>query len=134
LEGKILKERILLELNRSGEALKEAQVLLKAGLGIGAISRAYYSILHAVRAVLLTVDIEPESHHGAFTMFGLHFIKSKLIEEHFNDTYKRAMDAREQGDYTVTGKLSVEDAGKILAEAEGFIGRMKEFLKSKGLA
>ena len=41
------------ELDRAREALESSRLLLKGGLLVDALSRAYYAVLHAAKAALL---------------------------------------------------------------------------------
>lgn len=125
----IQRERIQAELTRAEEALAAAKNLLEDELFSDSISRAYYAIFHAARAVLLTKDIDPETHSGALTMFGLHFVKPGLIEDKFGRIFNEAKDVRELGDYIVTKRFTKEEASLRVKQAAEFLTRMKECLK-----
>jgi uncharacterized protein (UPF0332 family) len=131
LNKKILSERINAELDRAKEALKAAETLLAEELYADSLSRSYYCILHGARAVLLTKEIDPESHSGAIAMFGLHFIKEKILEEEYNRIFIEAREAREIGDYQVETHASQEDAKIRLSEAKKFINRMGKHLREE---
>jgi len=73
MNKEIRKERIEAEIDRAKEALTAAKNLFEDGLFADSISRAYYAIFHAARAVLLTKEIDTDTHSGAISMFGLHF-------------------------------------------------------------
>jgi len=109
-----------------------AKSLLEDRFCTDAVSRAYYSMLHVARAILLTKEIEPTSHEGLLTMFSLHFIKEGLIEDEFGKLLKRAKDEREEGDYEVTVSFSREEAEKRISEAESFADRIKRYLMENG--
>ena len=68
------RARVVAEWQRSGEALQSALIPSQAGLAADAVSRAYYAILHATKAALLTQNITPTTHQGAvafrFRWFG----------------------------------------------------------------
>lgn len=125
----IKKERIEAELERAKEALTAAQNLLEDELFSDSISRSYYAIFHAARAVLLTKEIEPETHSGAISMFGLHFVKPGLIEEKYGKIFNEAKDVRELGDYIVTKKFTKEEANKRVTQAIEFLNRIEKYLK-----
>ncbi len=61
------------ELKRGDESLRSAEVLNNEGLCLDAMSRCYYALLHYARAMLLSRDIVPKSHHGVFLMFNQEF-------------------------------------------------------------
>lgn len=129
MNKEIQKERIVAEISRAKEALTAAKNLLEDELFADSISRAYYAIFHAARAVLLTKEIDPDSHSGAITMFGLHFVKTGLIEERFGKIFNEAKDARELGDYIVTKEFTKEETSKRVKQAIEFLSRMEGYLK-----
>ena len=130
MNKEIRKERIEAEIDRAKEALTAAKNLLEDGLFADSISRAYYAIFHAARAVLLTKEIDPDTHNVAISMFGLHFVKNGLIEERFGRIFNEAKDARELGDYIVTKEFTKEETGKRVEQATEFLQRMEGYLKA----
>jgi len=134
LNEKALKEMVSTELELSDKALKGAFSLLNNDLYADAISRAYYAVLHSVRAVLATANIEPTSHDGAVAMFGLHFVKEGLIDRKYSKIFGRLRAAREKSDYDALAavKFSKKDAEKRVGEAREFSEGIKKFLKAEG--
>ena len=130
MNKEIRKERIEAEIDRAKKALTAAKNLFEDGLFADSISRAYYAIFHAARAVLLTKEIDPDTHNGAISMFGLHFVKNGLIEERFGRIFNEAKDARELGDYIVTKEFTKEETGKRVEQATEFLQRMEGYLKA----
>lgn len=90
-----MKTRIMLEIDKANESLKGAQLLLKSELNDEAVSSAYYAMFHMAKALLLTIKEEPATHHGLITIFGLKFIKPKVIESVYNDMLIDAKESRE---------------------------------------
>ncbi|OGW10418.1 MAG: hypothetical protein A2W77_04140 [Nitrospinae bacterium RIFCSPLOWO2_12_39_16] len=130
MNKEIRKERIEAEIDRAKEALTAAKNLFEDGLFADSISRAYYAIFHAARAVLLTKEIDTDTHSGAISMFGLHFVKTGLIEERFGRIFNEAKDARELGDYIVTKEFTKEETDKRVKQAIEFLQRVEGYLKA----
>ena len=124
----IIKEKIRLELDRGAESLKSAEVNLREGLFDESVSSAYYSMFHAVKALLLTIGQEPSTHQGVITLLGLHFIKPGLIEEEYSNLFIEAKDDREDSDYDVTRKFTNAEAEERLSSSKKFISRIKDYL------
>jgi uncharacterized protein (UPF0332 family) len=122
-------ERILAEMARSDESLKAAKNLLNDELFADSISRAYYAIFHAARAILLTKDVDPETHNGAISLFGLHFVKPGIIENKYGKIFNEAKDDRESSDYLVIRKFSKTEAQLRVNQATIFVSMAKMFLK-----
>ena len=73
-------EEIKKEFHRAKKSLQSARLLLRDSLLEDALSRAYYAILHAARAVLLAEGVNVTSHRAVRRLFGQHLIKSgKLL-------------------------------------------------------
>jgi len=130
MNKEIRKERIEAEIDRAKEALTAAKNLFEDGAIADSISRAYYAIFHAARAVLLTKEIDTDTHSGAISMFGLHFVKTGLIEERFGRIFNEAKDARELGDYIVTKEFTKEETDKRVKQAIEFLQRVEGYLKA----
>jgi len=62
------------------ECLEEAKNLFSSGYYRGSVSRAYYSMYHAAKALLLTKNISPKTHAGVLRMLGLEFVNKNLLE------------------------------------------------------
>ncbi len=121
-------EKIRLELERGKESFKSAAVLLKESLFDESVSSAYYAMFHSAKALLLTINQEPSTHQGVITLLGLHFIKSRIIEEEYNDMLIEGKDDREDSDYDITRKFTETEAKERLQSAEKFVSRINQYL------
>lgn len=128
------KENIRAELERALKAMEAADILLANGLINDAVSRLYYSLLHTVRALLLTKGLEPKSHEGALRVFSLHFIKEKIFEPKHAHIFARLMKYREEADYNPAYNFTKEDLIEFRKEAEVMCDKINSYLKQKGYA
>jgi len=126
-----LKQRIKLEIDKAQESLKGSQVLLKANLYDEAVSSAYYAMFHMAKALLLTINEEPSTHHGLISIFGLKFIKPQIIEKEYNDMLIDAKESREAGDYDAARKFTKEESSEKVENASKFHARILNYLKDK---
>ena len=85
--------------HRSEESFEEALILAGKEKWNTVVNRLYYSCFYAVIALLLKNDIETQTHDGARTQFGLHFIKSGKIDRKFGKLFTKLFDLRQKGDY-----------------------------------
>ena len=79
------------------ETLGAAEYLLKGGYYNDAVSRAYYAMFYAARALLASHDIHPKGHKGLILQFGLEFVKTGFIEEMYGRALSHAKERRESG-------------------------------------
>ena len=106
------------------ECLEEAKNLLSNGFYRGAVSRAYYSMYHAAKALLLTKNVTPKKHTGVLRMLGLEFVNKGYLEEIYAEAYKYAFDIRQKADYGVEFKIEKEVAEEVVKNAEIFLQRI----------
>jgi uncharacterized protein (UPF0332 family) len=116
------------ELERSYKSLKSAELLFQEKLYEDCISRCYYSILHAAKAALLSLNISVDSHDAVKKLFSLHLIKSGKINEEFGTILREEQDDRLSADYDVLFNPSDDLVFKRLEDAREFINEINKFL------
>ncbi len=80
---------------------------------------------YAARAILTLKNIEPKTHEGVLSMFGLHVIRESDVEEYYGKALRFAKEEREKSDYDVAVEISKEEAELIVEDAEKFLERIK---------
>jgi len=86
-------------LERSKEALKDAETLLSAGSLTGAVNRMYYAMFYAVVALLKTKGLASSKHSGIRAMFNQHYVKTGAVSKELGRFYGDLFDRRMKGDY-----------------------------------
>jgi uncharacterized protein (UPF0332 family) len=84
---------------RAVESLEEANILCDNGKWNATINRLYYACFYSAIALLLKHDIEVKTHDGARLKFGLHFVKTGVIDIRYGKLYSQLFDYRQKGDY-----------------------------------
>lgn len=126
------EELIQLHLEAAHEAIVAGQYAMDGGFfGMGA-NRAYYACFYAATALLLTRGITRSKHSGVLAAFRYEFIRTRLIESHYSDTYGEAFAARHIVDYDMVGDLTPEEAKKTLANTRAFVARIETYLAKIG--
>lgn len=103
-------------------------------IGLGFVStaanRLYYSAYYAVSALLIANGITAKSHTGVKQMFGLHFIKTKIISQHYGDLFNLLFSLRMTGDYEDRKNLDMEaDVKPLVRPAKDFIDVVTKMAK-----
>ena len=93
------RESVIAEWRRATESMGAARSCQRDGYYADSVSRAYYAILHAAKAALQLHDVDAESHTGVKRMFGLHIVKTGLIEPEWSAEIGRSEDRRIASDY-----------------------------------
>jgi len=92
-------------------------------------SRCYYAMFFMAEAALLTKNLSASSHKGVISLFGEHFVKTKILERNLGKALNDAYDKRLVGDYGVGFSVTKEEAKDLLETAENFVKKLKNYLK-----
>jgi uncharacterized protein (UPF0332 family) len=92
-------------------------------------SRCYYAMFFTAEAALLTKNLTASSHKGVITLFGEHFVKTKIFERNLGKALSDAYDKRLVGDYGVGFTVTEQQALNLLETARDFIQKLKNYLK-----
>jgi uncharacterized protein (UPF0332 family) len=124
------RELVNYRINKSTNTFAEIQLLLDNMLWNTAVNRLYYACYYAVIALLIDREIETLTHAGARQMFGLHFIKTGVIEKELGKFYSQLFDLRQTGDYDDFIDFSKEQVIELLEPAKKLIEEI-EFVLQK---
>ena len=127
------RDVVLAEWRRSTQALQAADLLSREGFWEDAVSRAYYSILHAAKAALLVHDVETASHAGVRRMFGKHLVLTGDIEGQWSKYLGRSSDDRLMADYDAGVSFTAGESRLECQRAQAFLKRIRQYLLAKGL-
>ena len=92
------------------------------------VSRAYYATMHAARAALLLYDVTATSHAGVRSMFGLHIVRTDLVEPEWAAAVGDSADERITSDYDAATVFDESDALVACERAGAFLARMRKLL------
>ena len=81
------EKQILME--RAREKLEVARSLLEDGFYSDAVSRAYYAMFYAARALLAERERYPKTRRGVISQFGLEFVKGGTFEREIFGLFAR---------------------------------------------
>lgn len=114
-------------LEKSRRSLSAAERLLADGDSDFAISRAYYAMFYAARALLLTRDIRRSKHSGVIAAFNEQFVRDGTVPRQLFIWLRDAFDDRAEGDYSLA-VISDEQARSGIDAARAFVKEISERL------
>jgi uncharacterized protein len=103
-------------------------ILAENGKWNTVVNRLYYSCFYAVIAFLIKNDIEAQSHNGARTQFGLHFIKSGTIDKKYGKLFTKLFDYRQKGDYGDLYDYDEKIVKPLISQVQEFVGEIKKLI------
>lgn len=127
-----LRSAVAEELERAQVSLKSARLLTENGLFSDAVSRLYYYALYHVRALLLTVDLEPRSHEAALRLFGLHFVKNGSLAPAASHLFSRLMKYREEADYNPSYVFDRSDVDQLFEDTMHVTEQIRALIVASG--
>lgn len=113
------------------ECFDAASNLVAAGQYKSAANRLYYSVFHAMRAVLAFDGIDMKHHSGIISEFRKRYIKTAVFDKSLSNTISIAYDMRTGSDYDdhyIIVKSEVED---LISDVEFFLKQIKLFIDAK---
>jgi len=122
-------DEVNLLIEKAESKLVSAKILFEKGIFDDAISRAYYCMYYAAKAILSLKDKYPRTHRGLVSQFGLEFVKEGIIEEYYARAITVAHERRERADYDIYYYPSKEEAESIIEDAERFLERIKKAIE-----
>ncbi len=121
-------ELIFKHLEIAQERLKTAEAALDISSYRDSISRSYYAFLDAATACLVIKELVPQSHASAIALFGLHFVKTGIIEAKYGRWFNKIERARLSADYEHTKEFTREEAEEALNEAKEFVAVIRKYI------
>lgn len=118
-------------LDRSHERLEAAKHLIAGSHFSDAVSRAYYGMFFAARALLLAKGIEVRTHRGLVGGVYEHYVKPGLLGRDVAALLPAAMAARHEADYGFPDRATEGEALATVADAERFLLIAGELLKDR---
>jgi hypothetical protein len=115
------------------EALEDAQIMLNAGRYKNALTRFYYAVFHAIRAVNTLQGFDSSKHSGVIAYFNQNYVKTGIFPKEASKLIKLASEKRENADYLDFFIASKEDAEAQIENACIFKAWIEKFLQEQGI-
>ena len=122
---------ISLEIAKAFTTQEEVDLLVEKGYWNAAANRLYYSVFHAVSALLIHDGIRIKSHKGAGVMLNQHYIQTNKISPELGKLYRRLELMREESDYNCFYNTSPEELKKELEPARELIDTIAKMVSQQ---
>ena len=116
-------------LKKSESALQAAELLQKQGLCSDSISRAYYAMFYAVKALLCQDDFSANKHSAVISAFGKLYVKTGKLQSTLHKQLISAFEERDKVDYDVLWEITEDSANQRINVARSFISEVMAFLE-----
>ena len=117
-------------IEKSKNDFEASKIMLVNKLYSQSLNRSYYSIFHAVRAILAFDQFDSKKHSGIIAYFNQNFIVTNKFEKQFAKIIMGAEKIRNKSDYNDFYIASREDAEIQIENAEKFINEMEDYINT----
>lgn len=128
------RQLVLAEWARASLSLRAARLLARNKIYPDAVSRSYYALLHAAKAALQTRSVGAQSHAAIKRLFGLHLVKTGVIEPKWSADLIEGLDDRLAADYDAERPVTRQLALDEIRRARAFVMRMRKYLIAQGVS
>ncbi|MCK4859227.1 MAG: HEPN domain-containing protein [Candidatus Omnitrophica bacterium] len=124
------KDLVVYRISDSKEKLLSAEILFKNKQFKDSVSRSYYAMFSATRALLATKKLDSSKHSGVISLFNQHFVKKEIVSKKAGRILMDAREVREEGDYGDLIIISKKEAERQLKQAKEFIKEIEKAIKN----
>ena len=123
------KTMVGLQMEKANRFLEQAEMVQELKQWDLAANRYYYACFHAVQALFIHNGLASKRHSGMLSQFGLHFIKTGIIEDKLGGFLTRMEQLREKGDYNCIFSVSEEELRTIVEPAHELVTVIAKLIK-----
>ncbi|MEW6095890.1 MAG: HEPN domain-containing protein [bacterium] len=118
------------------EKLHSAEILLNNNRLKDSVSRSYYAMFSAARALLAMKRLDSSKHSGIISLFNLHFVKPGIVAKKCGKIIAKAKTVREKSDYGDFTIITKEEANNQIKETKEIINEIEialnQMIEGKG--
>ena len=122
---------VTLELEKAKKAYEEAVAIVQLEFWEVVGNRLYYSLFHAVSALLINDSHEVGTHRGAVNMFSLYYVKTGIFTAAEGKLYSQLQKLREDGDYNCSIDIDESDISAKVEPTRLLIEKIKQYIAKK---
>lgn len=131
MSPKISKELVFHRIEQSKRELADAKLLYDNQSYLSANNRAYYSIFHAIRAVLALEPTDFKKHKDVIAYFNKNYVNEGIFPKTIGRKIAQANRIREDSDYD-DGYVAKPEATEIqIQTAEELLEMVEKYIETK---
>lgn len=118
-------------LDQAKENLEEAEALFNINKFKGASNRAYYSIFHAIKAILALEETDFKKHSSVIAYFNKEYISKTIFPRELGKRVSEARFFREKSDYVDFYIVTKEECQTQIDTAKLMIENAEKYINKK---
>ena len=122
---------VSLELEKAENTFAETEILRQAKFWSNLANRLYYSLFHAMTAMLVNDHHEVGTHKGAANRFHMYYVKTGLFTEQEGALYSQMQSLREESDYNCSFNVTESEVVARIEPTRQLIDKIKRHIAAK---
>ena len=119
---------VRLQMEKAYANFDQIPLLREAGYWDNVANRLYYSLFHAVSALLIHDGHSVGSHRGAVGAFGQHYVTTGVFSVEDGKHYSRLQGLREKADYNCTYNATEKDIAPKIEPTRRLIEEIEQYI------
>ena len=124
---------VRLQIEKAHKNFSQIPLLSQAGYWDNVANRLYYSLFHAVSALLIHDGYNVGSHRGAVGAFGQHYVTTGIFTIEEGKHYSRLQGLREKADYNCTYNATEEEIAPKIKPTQLLIEKIENYIYKEPL-
>ena len=118
-----------LEYEKAQSFLEQAEKIAAMDLWDVVANRLYYSVFHAVSALLIKDGHKVNTHKGTLVMFGQNYVKTGIFPTDASKLYVKLQMMREESDYNCVYVTTADEMQPLFEPVREFISKVGNLIK-----
>ena len=118
-----------LEYEKAQSFLEQAEKIAAMDLWDVVANRLYYSVFHAVSALLIKDGHKVNTHKGTLVMFGQNYVKTGIFPTDASKLYVKLQMMREESDYNCVYVTTADEMQPLIEPVREFISKVGNMIK-----
>lgn len=127
-ERKALVEQ---RIKRAYDTWNETKGIVEGEYWLAAANRMYYACYYLTSALLVSHNIEANTHAGVIRMLGMYFVEKGILSKEMGHYYGRLFEMRQSGDYDDWIMLSAGDILPLFNQMKDYFDTVEPLIKKE---
>lgn len=118
---------VRLQMEKAHKNFAQIELLSKDNVA----NRLYYSLFHAVSALLIRDGYNVSTHRGAVGTFGMHYVTTGIFSIEEGKHYSHLQGLREKSDYNCTYNAEEKEIAPMIEPTRLMIEKIEKYIENK---
>ena len=118
------------QIEKAHKNFAQIELLSKAGYWDNVANRLYYSLFHAVSAMLIRDGYNVSTHRGAVGAFGMHYVTTGIFSIEEGKHYSRLQGLREKSDYNCAYNAEEKEIAPMIEPTRLMIEKIEKYIEN----